>query len=88
MPIQSTPTVRTASPVVSTGAEFLGARRSLLDELRELATSPVLARTQGWDYLRELGAASNYAQLEALFARGYAPEGPDGAMEDLIVGPL
>lgn len=79
MPIQtdSIPTIRTV------------ARRSLLDELRELATtSPVLARVQGWEYLRELGAASNHEQLEALFARGWAPEGPDGAMEGLIVGPL
>lgn len=62
---------------------------SLLNELRDLATtSPVLARSQGWDYLRELGAASNHEQLGALFARGRAPEGPDGAMEGLIVGPL
>lgn len=80
----TTPTVRTATPVVSNTE-----RRSLLDELRELATtSPVLARAQGWDYLRDLGAASNHEQLEALFARGWAPEGPDGAMEGLIVGPL
>lgn len=62
---------------------------SLLDELRDLAsTSPVLARAQGWDYLRQLGAARNQQQLEALFARGWAPEGPDGALEGLIVGPL
>ncbi len=62
---------------------------SLLDELRDLATSsPVLARAQGWEYLRGLGAARNQQQLEALFARGWAPEGPDGAMEGLIVGPL
>lgn len=65
------------------------ARRSLLDDLRELSTtSPVLARAAGWDYLRELGAARNHEQLEGLFARGRAPEGPDGAMEGLIIGPL
>lgn len=62
---------------------------SLLDELRELAkSSPVLARVQGWDYLRELGSANNQVQLEALFSRGWAPDGPDGPMEGLIVGPL
>lgn len=61
----------------------------MLDELRELATtSPVLARTQAWDYLRTLGATGNHAQLEALFARGSAPEGPDGALEGMVVGPL
>ena len=65
------------------------AQSSLLDELRELAiTSPVLARAQGWEYLRELGSARKQQQLEALFARGWAPEGPDGALEGLIVGPL
>lgn len=64
-------------------------RGSLLDELRDLAlTSPVLARAQGWEYLRDLGAANNQQQLEALFARGLAPEGPDGVLEGLIVGPL
>lgn len=66
-----------------------GPGTSLLDELRELAnSSPVLARAQGWDYLRELGTARHQRQLEALFARGWAPEGPDGVMEGLIVGPL
>lgn len=62
---------------------------SLLDELRNLATSsPVLACAQGWEYLRSLGAAGNHRQLEALFARGWAPEGPDGVMEGLIIGKL
>lgn len=57
--------------------------------MRELATTaPVLARAQGWDYLRELGTTRNHQQLEALFARGWPPEGPDGALEGLIVGPL
>jgi hypothetical protein len=64
-------------------------RRSLLDELRNLAaSSPVLARARGWDYLRELGTARKQGQLEALFARGWAPQGPDGVLEGLIVGPL
>lgn len=81
--MHSTPSTRTAAPVTTAD------RRSLLDELRDLATSaPVLARAQGWNYLRELGSASKHEQLEALFARGWAPEGPDGAMEGLIVGPL
>ncbi len=77
MPIETTSVIPTTD------------RRSLLDDLRDLATtSPVLARAQGWDYLRQLGAARNQKQLEALFARGWAPEGPDGALEGLIVGPL
>lgn len=76
-----TNTAAAATPVPSRG--------SLLDELRDLAaTSPVLARAQGWDYLRHLGTSRNQQQLEALFARGWAPEGPDGVMEGLIVGPL
>ncbi|WP_454791792.1 hypothetical protein [Mycolicibacterium lutetiense] len=62
---------------------------SALNDLRELAlTSPVLARRQGWDYLRELGQAGRRDQLGALFERGLAPEGPHGAMEGQIVGNL
>jgi hypothetical protein len=82
------PTQTPSTPPVASAAAPPD-RRSLLDELRELAqTSPVLARAQGWDYLRALGAARHHEQLEALFERGWAPEGPDGAMEGLIVGPL
>ena len=62
---------------------------SLLMDLRRLAeTSPVLARQQGWDYVRSLGAADRRAQLEALFARGAAPTDLDGAYEGMIVGKL
>jgi hypothetical protein len=62
---------------------------SVLTDLRTLSlTSPVLARRQGWDYLRELGGAGRRDQLAALFERGRAPEGPHGAMEGLIVGDL
>jgi hypothetical protein len=62
---------------------------SLLTDLRRLAdTSPVLARQQGWDYLRELGARGARDQLAMLFGRGTAPEDLDGAYEGLIVGKL
>ena len=62
---------------------------SLLTDLRRLAdTSPVLARQQGWDYLRELGARAARDQLAMLFGRGTAPEDLDGAYEGLIVGKL
>ncbi|TDK87497.1 hypothetical protein EI067_28060 [Mycobacterium paragordonae] len=62
---------------------------SVLDDLRQLArTAPVLARRQGWDYLRELGSSGRRDQLAALFARGDAPEGPHGALEGLIIGNL
>lgn len=62
---------------------------SLLSDLRQLSvTSPVLARQHGWDYLRELGDSGRRDQLAALFAQGHAPEGPQGALEGLIVGDL
>jgi len=62
---------------------------SVLNDLRQLArTSPVLARRQGWDYLRELGNSGRREQLATLFARGEAPDGPHGALEGLIVGSL
>ncbi|WP_205874922.1 hypothetical protein [Mycobacterium camsae] len=62
---------------------------SALSDLRQLArTAPVLARRQGWDYLRELGSSGRRDQLAALFARGNAPDGPRGALEGLIVGNL
>ncbi|EFG77852.1 hypothetical protein HMPREF0591_2247 [Mycobacterium parascrofulaceum ATCC BAA-614] len=62
---------------------------SALTDLRELArVAPVLARRQGWDYLRELGRLGRRDQLSGLFARGGAPETIDGALEGLIVGKL
>lgn len=62
---------------------------STLEELREMAlTAPALARRLGWDYLRELGNATRRDQLAELFARGYEPDGPHGAMEGLIIGGL
>jgi hypothetical protein len=62
---------------------------SALTDLRELArVAPVLARRQGWGYLRELGRLGRRDQLAALFARGDAPETIDGALEGLIVGKL
>lgn len=65
------------------------ATTSVLTDLRQLAlTSPTLARRQGWDYLRELGDAGRRDQLQALFGRGRAPDGPHGALEGLIVGNL
>lgn len=48
----------------------------------------MLARSLCWDYLRDLGSAGRHVQLDALFARGWAPDGPDGPMEGLIVGKL
>jgi hypothetical protein len=64
-------------------------RTSVLNDLRKVSlTSPALARCQGWDYLRELGVAGRRDQLAALFERGLAPDGPQGAMEGLIVGNL
>lgn len=65
------------------------ASTSALTDLRELArAAPVLARRQGWDYLRELGRLGRQDQLAALFARGDAPGSIDGALEGLIVGKL
>lgn len=62
---------------------------SVLDDLRRVAgDTPALARLMAWDYLRELGDRGRYDQLAELFAGGYAPDGPDGAMEGLIVGKL
>lgn len=62
---------------------------TVLGELRELAeTAPTLARRLAWDYLRDLGDRARRDQLAELFARGLAPEGPNGAMEGLIVGDL
>jgi hypothetical protein len=62
---------------------------SALANLREMASAaPVLARRLGWDYLRELGQNGRKDQLGALFERGTAPQGPDGALEGLIVGKL
>lgn len=83
------PTTTKTSTAARTAARPASQRGSLLDGLRDLAeTSPVLARAQGWDYLRDLGNANNQQQLEALFARGWAPDGPDGVLQGLIVGPL
>lgn len=65
------------------------AKAPVLADLREMSeTAPVVARRHGWDYLRELGKHARRDQLHALFARGTAPEGPDGALEGLIVGNL
>jgi hypothetical protein len=62
---------------------------SVFADLLELAgTTPAVARRHGWDYLRELGRQSRRDQLHALFARGTVPQGPDGALEGLIVGKL
>ena len=62
---------------------------TVLGELREMAeTAPALARRLAWDYLRDLGDRARRDQLAELFARGTAPEGPNGAMEGLIVGNL
>jgi hypothetical protein len=62
---------------------------SALADLREMAsTAPVLAVRHGWDYLRELGKTGRQDQLGALFERGTAPQGLDGALEGLIVGKL
>lgn len=62
---------------------------SVLADLRELSeTTPAVARRHGWDYLRELGDTDRRDQLQALFAQGTAPHGPDGALEGLIVGKL
>lgn len=80
---------KTTTSAAATTTTPVSSRGSLLDELRDLATtSPVLARAQGWDYLRHLGTTRNQEQLEALFSRGWTPEGPDGVLEGLIVGPL
>lgn len=62
---------------------------TVLGELCEMAeTAPALARRLAWDYLRDLGDRARRDQLAELFARGTAPEGPNGAMEGLIVGNL
>lgn len=80
MSTKTAPNSRAETPELST---------SVLNDLRQLAhTAPVLARRQGWDYLRELGKAGRRDQLAALFARGHAPAGPRGALEGLIVGNL
>ena len=81
------PSPNTARAATSTHLAEAGA--SALTDLRELArVAPVLARRHGWDYLRELGRQGRQDQLAALFSRGTAPEGPDGALEGLIVGKL
>lgn len=64
-------------------------KSSLLSELRVLSTTaPTLARRLGWEHLRELGSAGRHDELHCLFGRGYAPDGPDGALEGLVVGKL
>lgn len=79
----------TTSPLSTAPPADVTAGASVLDELRGLSsTSPGLARRLGWDYLRELGDAGRLEQLAELFAAGSAPDGPDGAMEGLIIGKL
>lgn len=73
----------------ATNTKTREANASVLNDLRQLAvTAPVLARRQGWDYLRGLGTRGRRDQLAALFARGDAPDGPRGALEGLVVGNL
>lgn len=78
----------TTSPIAARSSDDAPAS-SVLDDLRRMAVAtPALARRLGWDYLRELGDAGRRSQLAELFAAGAAPEGPNGAMEGLIIGKL
>jgi hypothetical protein len=82
-------TQSSAGASITSGPPIASAGSSVLADLRELAVrAPALAVRQGWDYLQELGRRGRRDRLAALFARGAAPHGPDGALEGLIVGNL
>ncbi|UPW11373.1 hypothetical protein M1C59_11415 [Gordonia terrae] len=59
----------------------------MLAELRSLADhSPLRARCEAWDFLRQLGDRDDREALSTLFGAGSDPQGLDGRLEGLIVG--
>ncbi|MFE0747287.1 hypothetical protein [Gordonia sp. NPDC058843] len=74
----------------ASGAEQDGPTElSMLAELRTLADhSPNRARSEAWDYLREVGGRDDREALSTLFGAGTDPQGLDGKLEGLIVGKL
>lgn len=68
------------------GATGTGADDARFARLKEwVKTQPELAKEDAWDWLQELQAPSEHHRLAGLFARGEAPEGPDGDCEGIVM---